>query len=60
LRDAHAHLVDGGVLAMEIGADQGTATAELFAQHGFATVRIDKDYAKRDRVVSGRWLGRAT
>ena len=59
LRDAHAHLVDGGVLAMEIGADQGTATAELFAQHGFATVRIDKDYAKRDRVVSGRWLGRA-
>jgi release factor glutamine methyltransferase len=59
LQSAHAHLADDGVLAMEIGADQGPATAALFEQHGFAEVRIDKDYAKRDRVVSGRWRGRA-
>jgi release factor glutamine methyltransferase len=56
---APAHLAPEGVLAMEIGADQGPATAELFAKRGFAAVRIDKDYAKRDRVVSGRWQPQA-
>lgn len=53
---APEHLEADGVLAMEIGADQGPATAELFTRRGFANVRIDKDYAKRDRVVSGRWV----
>lgn len=53
--EAPSYLVPGGVLAMEIGADQGPATVELFTRRGFGGVRIDKDYGKRDRVVSGRW-----
>jgi release factor glutamine methyltransferase len=55
VEEAPTYLMPGGVLAMEIGADQGPATAELFTRRGFVAVRIDKDYGKRDRVVSGRW-----
>lgn len=55
VRDAPDYLRPDGVLAMEIGAEQGPATAALFEERGFADVRIDKDYARRDRVVSGRW-----
>ena len=55
VHDAPDYLRPDGVLAMEIGADQGPATATLFEARGFANVRIDKDYARRDRVVSGRW-----
>ncbi len=51
---APRHLLPGGVLAMEIGADQGPATAALFEARGFGGVRVDRDYGKRDRVVSGR------
>jgi release factor glutamine methyltransferase len=51
---APTHLERGGVLAMEIGADQGPATAALFEARGFEGVRVEKDYGKRDRVVVGR------
>jgi release factor glutamine methyltransferase len=51
---APAHLNPGGVLAMEIGADQGPATAALYEARGFTGVRVEKDYGRRDRVVVGR------
>ncbi len=51
---APQHLETNGLLAVEIGADQGPATALIFESRGFTNVRIDKDYGKRDRVVSGR------
>jgi release factor glutamine methyltransferase len=51
---APAYLTPGGVLAMEIGADQGPRTAAIFEARGFEAVRVEKDYGKRDRVVVGR------
>ncbi|MCV6824617.1 MULTISPECIES: peptide chain release factor N(5)-glutamine methyltransferase [Halocynthiibacter] len=42
-----------GRLIVEIGFDQGEAVAEMFANEGFVNVRISKDYAGHDRVISG-------
>jgi release factor glutamine methyltransferase len=53
VRDAPASLVSGGVLAIEIGSDEGAAALALFESGGFVDVRIDKDLARLDRVVSG-------
>ena len=46
-------LRDGGVLAVEIGADQGRAVAGVLG-HAFMDVRVQTDLAGRDRVVVGR------
>jgi release factor glutamine methyltransferase len=54
VRGAPAYLVDGGVLAMEIGADQATAGTDLLVAAGFEDVRVDQDLGRRDRVVSGK------
>lgn len=50
---APAFLAAGGVLAVEIGHDQGPRTRELFEQAGFHDVALRRDYGGRDRVVSG-------
>lgn len=50
---APAHLVPGGVLAVEVGAGQAPAVAELFRSAGFASVEARRDYARIERVVSG-------
>jgi release factor glutamine methyltransferase len=46
-------LRDGGVLALEIGASQGPAVADVLSR-GFADVRVESDLAGRDRVVLAR------
>lgn len=51
---AHAHLVPGGLLALEIGCDQADAVVQLFQSAGFSEVQRRRDYANRERVVSGR------
>ncbi len=43
-----------GVLAIEIGFDQGLAVQALFHEVGFSDVVLNKDYGARHRVVSGR------
>ena len=45
-----------GLLAVEIGFDQGLAVQALFREVGFGDVVLNKDYGSRDRVVSGRWI----
>lgn len=50
---AAEHLTPGGLLAMEIGADQGPAAREILAQHGLREVELARDLGGRDRVVSG-------
>jgi release factor glutamine methyltransferase len=57
VRDAGSHLVPGGVLAVEIGHDQGTRTRELFETAGFLDVSLRRDYGGRERVVSGTFAG---
>jgi release factor glutamine methyltransferase len=47
-------LKDGGLFAVEIGADQSAAVEKLFTQAGALEVKTVKDLAARDRVVTGR------
>ena len=55
VRAAGSHLVDGGVIALEIACDQGDATAALLREAGFQGVQIDRDLGARQRVVSASW-----
>jgi release factor glutamine methyltransferase len=48
------HLVPGGVLALELGAGQASAVAQILKEAGFTDVRRKKDYGGHERVVSGR------
>lgn len=50
---AHLHLEKTGVLAIEIETRQAARVVELFEANSFADVRVDRDYGKNDRVVSG-------
>ena len=50
---APSHLTPGGLLALEIGADQGAATLEIFRAGGLREVEVARDLGGRDRVVSG-------
>jgi release factor glutamine methyltransferase len=43
----------GGALALEIGAGQAAATAELMAAAGFTDIRRRRDLGEIERVVSG-------
>jgi release factor glutamine methyltransferase len=48
----------GGMLAMEIGADQGGQVVELLSGcQGFRDITVIKDYTRRDRVVSAVYTG---
>ncbi len=51
--EAEKKLAQGGALAVEIGEEQGSRVAGIFAVRGFRDVRILPDLAGRDRVVRG-------
>lgn len=51
--DAPGKLADNGVLAFEIGCDQGQSTATLLQSAGWRDVEVEQDLGRRDRVVSG-------
>lgn len=51
--EAPEHLERGGLLALEIGAGEAPETASMLTQRGFDEVRVDRDIAKIERVVSG-------
>ena len=46
-------LKKGGVLAFEIGYNQGEAVSEIMEKSGFKNVKVIKDLAENDRVVKG-------
>jgi len=46
-------LAPGGVLALEIGEDQGPRVAELLRSAGLRHVAVKKDFAGWDRIVIG-------
>lgn len=48
------HLEPGGILALEIGYDQGPKVAALLTEHGYSEVEIRKDYGGHERVVCGK------
>lgn len=47
-------LKPGGLLAFEIGFDQGEAVRGLLKAAGFEKVRVEKDYGQNDRVALAR------
>lgn len=53
VQEAMEYMEEGGMLAFEIGYDQGTAVKELMEANGFASVTIKKDLAGLDRLVYG-------
>lgn len=53
VHDAPQHLVDGGVLAIEIMAGTSDEVQKLFVDAGFTDVQMARDYGGNDRVVSG-------
>lgn len=48
-----AHLKPGGMLFFEIGCDQAEAVAGLMEKGDYEEIRVIRDYAGLDRVVSG-------
>lgn len=52
-KEAPRYLNEKGILAYEIGYDQGQKVKTLMEKHGFASVEIIKDLAGIDRVVIG-------
>ncbi len=54
IKDAPDHLVMGGLLAFEIGNDQGKAVSDMMNDAGFTGVCVLKDLCGNDRVVLGR------
>lgn len=55
IREAPAHLHDGGALALEHGLDQGAAVRALLQAAGFKQVATQHDLAGHERVSHGRW-----
>ena len=51
---AGGYLKPGGLLAFEIGYDQGEAVSSLMKEQGYRQVQVVKDLAGLDRVVTGR------
>lgn len=52
---SRTYLKPGGILAVEIGADQGQRVKALFERWGYIAVQVHKDYPGNDRVVAGIW-----
>ena len=53
-REAPHRLTTGGFVAVEIGTAMGAEVARLFADRSFEGVRVEKDLAGLERVVSAR------
>jgi release factor glutamine methyltransferase len=51
---AHANLVSGGIYVCEIGAGQSAAAEDIMSKLGFRDIRVAKDLAGHDRVVSAQ------
>lgn len=52
---APAHLVDGGWLLLEHGAEQGGAVRDLLERHGFESAQTARDLAGHERVTFARF-----
>ncbi len=55
-KEAPEYLTPGGMLFFEIGCEQAEAVSGLMRGHGFADIRVKKDYAGLDRIVYGRLM----
>lgn len=51
-KDARKHLDNGGMLALEIGYDQGESVPAILAKDGYKDIKVYKDLSGLDRVVT--------
>ena len=51
IKESRDFLRENGVLALEIGSDQGQAVSSLMERAGFCGIEIKKDLAGLDRIV---------
>lgn len=56
VEESKSVLKKNGILAFEIGHDQGEDVSELMKENGYKEVRVIKDLAALDRVVIGRFV----
>lgn len=54
VHEAAPRLRAGGVLAVEVGADQAEEVAQLFEDAGLEAIERTRDYGGHERVVSGQ------
>lgn len=53
IRQAEEYLNQGGILAFEIGYDQGESVSRLMREQGYSQVQVIPDLAGLDRCVTG-------
>lgn len=53
IREAERYLKPGGILAFEIGYDQGEAVSGLMKKQGYEQIQVVQDLAGLDRCVTG-------
>lgn len=53
ITESREYLNPGGCILFEIGYDQGQAVASMLKEAGYTEVRVIKDLAQNDRVVTG-------
>jgi release factor glutamine methyltransferase len=53
ITEAGNYLLSGGILAVEIGWEQGEAVTKLFERNHFQNVECHKDLCGKDRLVTG-------
>lgn len=53
IREAEGYLKPGGILAFEIGYDQGEAVSSLMKNQGYEQIQVVQDLAGLDRCVTG-------
>jgi methylase of polypeptide subunit release factors len=46
-------LKESGILAFEIGYNQGEAVKSLMEEYNFKDIKVIKDFASLDRIVTG-------
>ena len=54
LNDAPRFLVDGGILAVEVGINRAAAVKTLFERANLTNTEIVKDLSGIERVIAGR------
>lgn len=54
-KNASKYLADQGWIFFEIGCEQGADVSALLKENGFSDIRVIKDLAGLDRVVSATW-----
>jgi release factor glutamine methyltransferase len=53
--EAKNHLSNLGSVIFEIGCDQADAVVKLLSENGYYNIKVTKDYANLDRVVSANY-----